>query len=69
MVGDHDISIILSDSNLNSTEYNFKLTIVNTPPYFKQQPNSLKMQINSLVLHALPNFEDQEFNSISVEIT
>jgi hypothetical protein len=59
--------LILTDTNLNSQSYTFRLTITNDPPFFTaKRPKGLTMRLGDEVTHKLSKFEDNEHNPITV---
>jgi len=62
-----DLTIILTDTNMNSMGYNFKLEITNSAPYFtKDRPKGVVMRLNSELKHIMPQFKDDENNPVDV---
>ena len=45
-LGVHDLVVVLTDTNLNSVDYKFKLTVTNSAPYFKDKLKNVKMLLN-----------------------
>lgn len=47
MVDEFDLEIILTDTNMNSTTFPIKLTVVNMPPFFIfEEPKNINIRIN-----------------------
>jgi hypothetical protein len=58
----HDLKIVLTDGNANSDNYEFKLTVTNSAPYFKDKLKNVKMLLNEELEYDFPKVEDLEFN-------
>lgn len=66
-LGTWDLTIILTDTNMNSSDYKFKLKIINSAPYFNQgKPKSQLVPINQELRYSLPKFKDNENNPVKV---
>lgn len=67
MVRDYKITIVLTDTNLQSNSYTYNLRIYNEPPYFERgKPKNLIMKINDQVFYPFAKFKDDEFNPVNV---
>lgn len=60
----HDLKIVLTDGNANSVNYEFKLTVTNSAPYFKDKLKNVKMLLNEELEYEFPIVEDLEFNPV-----
>jgi hypothetical protein len=60
----HDLKIVLTDGNANSVNYEFKLTVTNSPPNFKDKLKNVKMLLNEELEYEFPIVEDLEFNPV-----
>ena len=66
-LGTWDLTIVLTDTNMNSIDYNYRLVITNSPPYFSsQRPKSAMIGLNKEIRHPLPQFKDDENNPVTV---
>ena len=66
-LGTWDLSIILTDTNMDSIEYKYKLVITNSAPYFtKDRPKGVIMRLNEELKYSMPTFIDDENNPIYV---
>ena len=66
-LGTWDLTIVLTDTNMNSIDYNYRLVITNSPPYFSsQRPKSAMTGLNKELRHPLPQFKDDENNPVTV---
>ena len=50
----HDLKIVLTDGNMNSVDYKFKLTVTNSAPYFKDKLKNVKMLLNEELEYEFP---------------
>jgi hypothetical protein len=62
----HDLKIVLTDGNANSVNYEFKLTVTNSAPYFKDKLKNVKMLLNEELEYDFPKVEDLEFNPVLI---
>jgi hypothetical protein len=66
---DYELQIILTDGNMNSDPYKFKLSMTNSAPSFKSNlPKLEKVQLSKEFILSLPQFSDMENNPIMVLI-
>jgi hypothetical protein len=65
----HDLKIVLTDGNMNSVDYKFKLTVTNSAPEFKDRLKNVKMLLNEELEYEFPKVEDLEFNPVDILIT
>jgi len=60
---------VLTDTNMNSINYKFKLTVTNSAPHFKEKLKSIRMPLNEYIEYGLPGTEDLEFNPVQIIVS
>jgi hypothetical protein len=59
-IGTHDVSIYLTDTNMNSQFYDFKITITNSAPIFNKKLKNVFMFFGDTLNIPLPKKIDLE---------
>jgi hypothetical protein len=66
---DYELQIILTDGNMESVPYKFKLSMTNSAPsFYSKFPKLEKVQLSKEFILPLPQFSDMENNPIMVLI-